>query len=76
MFFSLLQDDGCGRVSVHNNKQGFLDCEVYAELERWLGERVDSYIDDYVDKVELVRYYFLSPVYKFTFTHLWYLSLI
>ncbi|XP_019172421.1 PREDICTED: MORC family CW-type zinc finger protein 3-like [Ipomoea nil] len=48
-----LMDDGCGRVSVHNNKQGFLDCEVYAELERWLGERVDSYIDDYVDKVEL-----------------------
>nr|GLL19046.1 MORC family CW-type zinc finger protein 3-like [Ipomoea trifida] len=50
---AVVKDDGCGRVSVHNNKQGFLDCEVYAELERWLGERVDSYIDDYVDKVEL-----------------------
>ncbi|VFQ75528.1 unnamed protein product [Cuscuta campestris] len=50
-----IMDDGCGHVWVHNNKQGFLDCEAYVELEMWLGEVVDKYIDEHVDKVELQR---------------------
>ncbi|MCD7463595.1 hypothetical protein HAX54_050906 [Datura stramonium] len=49
---SLMADDN-GHVWVHNNKQGFQDCEVYAELEKWLGEKSDRYLDEYVDKVEL-----------------------
>ncbi|CAH9098380.1 unnamed protein product [Cuscuta epithymum] len=48
-----VMNDDSGRVLVHNNKQGFLDCEAYVKLERWLGETVDNYIDKYVDKVEL-----------------------
>ncbi|KAL8492252.1 hypothetical protein ACS0TY_023768 [Phlomoides rotata] len=48
-----LMDDDDGHVWVHNNKQGFQDCEAYAKLEEWLGERVDEYIDKYVDKIQL-----------------------
>ncbi|XP_015159623.1 MORC family CW-type zinc finger protein 2A-like isoform X1 [Solanum tuberosum] len=49
---NLMAEDN-GHVWVHNNKQGFQDCEVYAELEKWLGERSDKYLDEHVDKVEL-----------------------
>ncbi|XP_060193891.1 uncharacterized protein LOC132623187 isoform X3 [Lycium barbarum] len=49
---NLMADDN-GHVWVHNNKQGFQDCEVYAELEKWLGEKSDKYLDEHVDKVEL-----------------------
>ncbi|KAL0368900.1 UNVERIFIED_CONTAM: MORC family CW-type zinc finger protein 3 [Sesamum calycinum] len=52
-----LMDDSNGHVWVHNNKQGFQDCEAYAELERWLGEKADEYLDKYVDKIQL-------PVHK------------
>lgn len=48
------QADDNGHVWVHNNKQGFQDCEAYAELETWLGEKSDKYLDEHVDKVELV----------------------
>lgn len=48
------QDDGNGCVWVHNNKQGFQDCEAYAVLEQWLSEKVDEYLDKYVDKIQLV----------------------
>ncbi|KAK4434280.1 MORC family CW-type zinc finger protein 3 [Sesamum alatum] len=48
-----LMDDSNGEVWVHNNKQGFQDCEAYAELERWLGEKADEYLDKYVDKIQL-----------------------
>ncbi|KAL0432620.1 UNVERIFIED_CONTAM: ATPase MORC2B [Sesamum latifolium] len=48
-----LMDDSNGHVWVHNNKQGFQDCEAYAELERWLGEKADEYLDKYVDKIQL-----------------------
>ncbi|KAL7085374.1 hypothetical protein ACP275_14G278600 [Erythranthe tilingii] len=46
-----LMDDSNGQVWVHNNKQGFQDCEAYAELENWLGKKVDEYLDKYVDKI-------------------------
>ncbi|KAM3285587.1 ATPase MORC2B isoform X1 [Capsicum chacoense] len=56
----LMADDN-GHVWVHNNKQGFQDCEAYAELETWLGEKSDRYLDEHVDKVELKA---SSGVYK------------
>ncbi|XP_016466160.2 uncharacterized protein LOC107788929 isoform X1 [Nicotiana tabacum] len=49
---NLMAEDN-GHVWVHNNKQGFQDCEVYAELEKWLGGKSDRYLDEHVDKVEL-----------------------
>ncbi|XP_022848836.1 MORC family CW-type zinc finger protein 3-like [Olea europaea var. sylvestris] len=48
-----LIDDGKGHVWVHNSKQGFQDCEAYAELEKWLGERADEYLDKFVDTIQL-----------------------
>ncbi|CAI9775887.1 unnamed protein product [Fraxinus pennsylvanica] len=50
-----LIDDGKGLVWVHNSKQGFQDCEAYAELEKWLGERADEYLDKYVDTIQLKK---------------------
>ncbi|KAI5683904.1 hypothetical protein M9H77_05132 [Catharanthus roseus] len=50
----LMKDDK-GLVWVHNNKQGFQDCEVYAELEKWLGARTDEYLDKYVNKLQLAK---------------------
>lgn len=51
---SWTQDDGNGGVWVHSNKQGFQDCEAYAELEDWLGKKADEYWDKYFDPVQLV----------------------
>ncbi|XP_047983854.1 MORC family CW-type zinc finger protein 3-like [Salvia hispanica] len=48
-----IMDDENGCVWVHSNKQGFQDCEAYAELEQWLGEKANEYIDKYVDKIQL-----------------------
>lgn len=48
-----LMDDSNGHVWVHNNKQGFQDCEAYAVLEQWLGGKADEYLDRYVDKIQL-----------------------
>ncbi|KAK4261973.1 hypothetical protein QN277_027597 [Acacia crassicarpa] len=48
-----LMDDGDGRVWVHNNKQGFQDCESYALLELWLGRKVDEYLDNNFDSLKL-----------------------
>ncbi|KAL6511199.1 hypothetical protein OROHE_020568 [Orobanche hederae] len=48
-----LMDDSNGHAWVHSNKQGFQDCEAYAELENWLGEKVDEYLDKYVDKIQV-----------------------
>ncbi|KAL6527316.1 hypothetical protein OROGR_016406 [Orobanche gracilis] len=48
-----LMDDSNGHAWVHSNKQGFQDCEAYAELEKWLGEKVDEYLDKYVDKIQV-----------------------
>ncbi|KAL5976922.1 hypothetical protein ACLOJK_021259 [Asimina triloba] len=41
--------DGNRRVWVHSNKQGFEDCEAYAELEKWLGKKADEYWDANLD---------------------------
>ncbi|KAH6781163.1 hypothetical protein C2S52_012400 [Perilla frutescens var. hirtella] len=48
-----LMDVDNGHVWVHNNKQGFQDCEAYAVLEQWLGVKADEYLDKYVDKIQL-----------------------
>ncbi|GFQ01174.1 morc family cw-type zinc finger protein 4 [Phtheirospermum japonicum] len=50
-----LMDDNNGHVWVHSNKQGFQDCEAYAELEKWLGEKVDEYLDSNVDKIQVKK---------------------
>lgn len=55
-----MQDEGNGRVMVHNNKQGFQDCELYADLEEWLGKVTDEYWDTYFDPIKLVNIVFLS----------------
>lgn len=54
--FLLAQKDANGRVWVHNNKQGFQDCEAYALLEDWLGNRVDEYWDKNFDTIQVVIY--------------------
>ncbi|XP_050906292.1 uncharacterized protein LOC127119957 isoform X1 [Lathyrus oleraceus] len=48
-----LMDDRDGRVWVHNNKQGFQDCEAYACLEQWLGKKADEYWDTNFDSLNL-----------------------
>ncbi|AES95376.2 CW-type zinc finger protein [Medicago truncatula] len=48
-----LMDDQDGRVWVHNNKQGFQDCETYACLEQWLGKKADEYWDNNFDSLSL-----------------------
>ncbi|KAL2905949.1 MORC family CW-type zinc finger protein 3 [Bienertia sinuspersici] len=40
---------------VHNNKQGFQDCEPYACLEQWLGKKADEYWDANFDAVQLKK---------------------
>ncbi|XP_071711197.1 uncharacterized protein [Rutidosis leptorrhynchoides] len=50
-----VMDDDSGRVWVHNNKQGFVDCEPYALLEDWLSEKADAYLDKTIDKVYLEK---------------------
>lgn len=63
----LLQKDDKGLVWVHNNKQGFQDCEVYAELEKWLGARTDEYLDKYVNKLQLVISYIADWLFYLCF---------
>ncbi|MQM06206.1 hypothetical protein Taro_039026 [Colocasia esculenta] len=48
-----IMKDRNGRVWVLNNKQGFQDCEAYAKLEEWLGNRSDEYWDDHFDTLHL-----------------------
>ncbi|XP_037493344.1 MORC family CW-type zinc finger protein 3 isoform X2 [Jatropha curcas] len=50
-----LMDNGNGRVWVHSNKQGFQDCEAYAQLEEWLGKKADEYWDKNHDPVQLFQ---------------------
>ncbi|KAJ4963237.1 hypothetical protein NE237_023176 [Protea cynaroides] len=50
-----LMDDRNGHVWVHNNKQGFQDCEPYAELERWLGIKSNIYWDVNFDTLEVKK---------------------
>ncbi|KAA8532097.1 hypothetical protein F0562_006761 [Nyssa sinensis] len=50
-----LMDDGNGHVWVHSNKQGFQDCELYAQLEEWLGDRSDQYWFNNFDKLQLKK---------------------
>lgn len=50
-----VMDDGSGRVWVHNNKQGFVDCEPYALLEDWLSKKADDYLDNNIDKVHVKK---------------------
>ncbi|XP_027361531.1 MORC family CW-type zinc finger protein 3-like isoform X2 [Abrus precatorius] len=52
-----LMDDQDGCVWVHNNKQGFQDCEIYACLEQWLGGKADEYWDIYFDSLKLDKDY-------------------
>ncbi|KAL2348718.1 hypothetical protein Fmac_002718 [Flemingia macrophylla] len=51
---STLMDGQDGHVWVHNNKQGFQDCEPYACLEQWLGRKADEYWDNNFDSLKLV----------------------
>ncbi|KAM3192656.1 hypothetical protein ACQJBY_069703 [Aegilops geniculata] len=48
-----LVDDEDGNSWVLNSKQGFQDCEMYAELEEWLGSSMDEYWETNFDNVEL-----------------------
>ncbi|KAI4327872.1 hypothetical protein L6164_020283 [Bauhinia variegata] len=48
-----LMNEGNDCFWVHNNKQGFQDCESYAHLEQWLGRKVDEYFDNVVDVLNL-----------------------
>ncbi|XP_024978756.1 MORC family CW-type zinc finger protein 2B-like isoform X2 [Cynara cardunculus var. scolymus] len=50
-----VMDDASGRVWVHNNKQGFVDCEPYALLEDWLSKKADEYLDTNFDKVHVTK---------------------
>ncbi|KAL8251542.1 hypothetical protein R6Q59_035235 [Mikania micrantha] len=50
-----VMDDDSGQVWVHNNKQGFVDCEPYTLLEDWLSKKVDEYLDNTIDKVTVKR---------------------
>ncbi|XP_058070327.1 uncharacterized protein LOC131219258 isoform X5 [Magnolia sinica] len=50
-----IMNDRNGRVWVHSNKQGFQDCEQYAELEKWLGDRSDEYWDAHFDTLHLKK---------------------
>ncbi|CDP01756.1 unnamed protein product [Coffea canephora] len=50
----LMKDDN-GHIWVHNNKQGFQDCEAYAELEKWLAIKTDDYLDKYVNKLQVEK---------------------
>ncbi|PIA25673.1 hypothetical protein AQUCO_10900014v1 [Aquilegia coerulea] len=49
-----LMNDGKD-VWVHNDKQGFQDCEVYAKLEDWLGHRTDEYLDKHFDSLRVKK---------------------
>ncbi|KAH9710467.1 hypothetical protein KPL71_019476 [Citrus sinensis] len=51
----VIDDEGNGLVWVHNNKQGFLDCEPYARLEEWLGKVADEYWDNKFDSLNVVK---------------------
>ncbi|KAJ6332706.1 hypothetical protein OIU76_025723 [Salix suchowensis] len=50
-----LMNEGNGRVGVLNTKQSFLDCEPYAQLEAWLGEKADEYWTDNFEKLKLKK---------------------
>ncbi|KAF8405599.1 hypothetical protein HHK36_010506 [Tetracentron sinense] len=50
-----VMNDGNGHVWVHSNKQGFQDCEAYAKLEEWLGNRSDEYWDKNFDMLHLKK---------------------
>ena len=57
---SLMQKDDNGHIWVHNNKQGFQDCEAYAELEKWLAIKTDDYLDKYVNKLQVVMSWLMT----------------
>ncbi|XP_039125085.1 ATPase MORC2A-like isoform X1 [Dioscorea cayenensis subsp. rotundata] len=50
-----LVDENRDQVWVLNNKQGFQDCEAYAELEDWLGVNATKYWDDNFDRIDLKK---------------------
>ncbi|XXG57477.1 hypothetical protein AAC387_Pa03g4616 [Persea americana] len=50
-----LMSYGNGYAWVHCNKQGFQDCEQYAKLEEWLGNRADEYWDANFDDLHLKK---------------------
>ncbi|XP_020103048.1 MORC family CW-type zinc finger protein 4-like isoform X2 [Ananas comosus] len=50
-----LMDDENGNVWVLNSKQGFQDCEAYAELEKWLGRVADEYWDKHYEPLGLKK---------------------
>ncbi|KAL9250586.1 hypothetical protein AKJ16_DCAP13273, partial [Drosera capensis] len=51
----LIEDDGSGCVYVHNNKQGFQDCEPYALLEDWLADHLHEYWDTKFTQLRRLR---------------------
>lgn len=50
-----IMDYSDGESWVLNNKQGFRDCEAYAILEEWLGNKTNEYWDESFDKIDLDR---------------------
>eukprot|EP00268_Persea_americana_P025384 TRINITY_DN2474_c0_g1_i6.p1 TRINITY_DN2474_c0_g1~~TRINITY_DN2474_c0_g1_i6.p1 ORF type:complete len:778 (-),score=125.89 TRINITY_DN2474_c0_g1_i6:486-2819(-) len=50
-----LMNDRNDQVWVHSNKQGFQDCEPYAKLEDWLGNKSDEYWDANFDALQLAK---------------------
>ncbi|XP_059644308.1 uncharacterized protein LOC132286071 isoform X2 [Cornus florida] len=50
-----LMSDCNGHVWVHSNKQGFQDCELYAQLEDWLGKTSDQYWSKYIDTLKVKK---------------------
>ncbi|KAJ1693240.1 hypothetical protein LUZ63_009938 [Rhynchospora breviuscula] len=50
-----LMDDDDGNPWVLNSKQGFQDCETYANLEEWLGKMYDEYWDRNFDTLDLKK---------------------
>ncbi|EFJ08211.1 hypothetical protein SELMODRAFT_429149 [Selaginella moellendorffii] len=50
-----------GRVGVLNSKQGFEDCEMYAAMEKWLGEEADKYWETRVEKLTTEEKEGLAP---------------
>ncbi|XP_073357653.1 uncharacterized protein [Aegilops tauschii subsp. strangulata] len=59
-----LIDDKDGHTWVLNSKQGFQDCEIYAELEEWLGRKTDEYWDANFDPLNLVREFCYMPPFN------------
>ncbi len=50
-----LLDEGSGKVGVLNCKQGFIYCEKFVKLEKWLAESFTKYWETF-DTLQLVSH--------------------